>query len=141
MPERPPTTSVRFEYWRKPGSDALASTAASQPVAVRRSRKRSCASTEATSSSRPDDAVLEMRHAVGLAEPGLFQLDSPRELVEQPTPPAEQDVDQVDSDLVHEPRGEELLVDVGAHEADPLVAGDLLGLRQRTLDAVGDEGE
>jgi hypothetical protein len=42
----------------------------------------------------PDDAVLEMRHAVGLAEPGLFQLDPPRELVEQPTAPAEQDVDQ-----------------------------------------------
>ena len=45
-PERPRTTSVRFEYWRKLGSDALASTATSHPVAVRRSRKRSCASTE-----------------------------------------------------------------------------------------------
>ena len=42
----PRTTSVRFEYWRKLGSDALASTATSHPVAVRRSRKRSCASTE-----------------------------------------------------------------------------------------------
>jgi hypothetical protein len=39
-------TSVRFEYWREPGSDALASTATSHPVAVRRSRKRSCALTE-----------------------------------------------------------------------------------------------
>jgi hypothetical protein len=39
-------TSVRFEYWRRLGSDALASTAASHTVAVRRSRKRSCASTE-----------------------------------------------------------------------------------------------
>ena len=38
----------------------------------------------------PDDAVLEMGHAVGLAAPGLFQLDSLRELVEQPTAPAEQ---------------------------------------------------
>src|SRR5687767_12711469 len=38
----------------------------------------------------PDDAVLEMRHAVGLAEPGLFQLDSLREPVEQPAAPAEQ---------------------------------------------------
>ena len=37
---------VRFAYWRKLGSDALASTATSHPVAVRRSRKRSCASTE-----------------------------------------------------------------------------------------------
>ena len=45
-PERPRTTSVRFEYWRKLGSDALASTATSHPVAVRRSRKRSCGSTE-----------------------------------------------------------------------------------------------
>jgi hypothetical protein len=33
-----------------------------------------------------------MRGAVGLAEPGLFQLDSLRELVEQPTAPAEQDI-------------------------------------------------
>ena len=39
--------AVRFEYWRKLASDASASTAASHPVAVRRSRKRSCASTEA----------------------------------------------------------------------------------------------
>jgi hypothetical protein len=46
-PERPRTTSVRFECWRKLGSDALASTATSRPVAVRRSRKPSCASTEA----------------------------------------------------------------------------------------------
>ena len=38
--------SVRFESWRKRGSDAWASTAASHAVAVRRSRKRSCASTE-----------------------------------------------------------------------------------------------
>jgi hypothetical protein len=37
-----------------------------------------------------------MRHAVGLAEPGLFQLDPLRELVEQPTASPEQDVDQVD---------------------------------------------
>jgi hypothetical protein len=44
-----------------------------------------------------------MRHAVGLAEPGLFQLDSLRELVEQATAPSEQDIDQMDSDLVHEP--------------------------------------
>ena len=35
-----------LEYWRNLGSDALASTATSHPVAVRRSRKRSCASTE-----------------------------------------------------------------------------------------------
>jgi hypothetical protein len=47
----------------------------------------------------------------------------------------------MDSDLVHEPRGEELLVDVGAHEPDPLVGGDLLGLREGTLDPVGDERE
>ena len=45
-PEQPRTTSVRFAYRRKLGSDALASTATSHPVAVRRSRKRSCASTE-----------------------------------------------------------------------------------------------
>jgi hypothetical protein len=35
-----------FEYWRKLGFDASESTAISHPVAVRRSRKRSCASTE-----------------------------------------------------------------------------------------------
>ena len=46
QPERPRTTSVRFEYWRKLGSDASASTATSHPAEVRRSRKRSCASTE-----------------------------------------------------------------------------------------------
>ena len=45
-PERPRTTSVRFECWRKLDSDPSASTAASHAVAVRRSRKRSCASTE-----------------------------------------------------------------------------------------------
>ena len=44
-----------------------------------------------------------MRHAIGLAEPRLFHLDSLRELVEQPTAPSEQDIDQADSDLVHEP--------------------------------------
>ena len=32
-----------------------------------------------------------MCHAVGLAEPGLFQLDSLRKLVEQPTASSEQD--------------------------------------------------
>jgi Phosphotransferase enzyme family len=32
----------------------------------------------------PEDAVLQVRHAAGLAEPRLFQLDSLRELVEQP---------------------------------------------------------
>ena len=53
-PERPRTTSVRFEYWRKLGSDALASTVASHPAAVRRSRKRSCASTEAAGGTDVD---------------------------------------------------------------------------------------
>ena len=48
-----------------------------------------------------------MRHAAGLAEPSLFELDSLRELVEQPAAPSEQDIDQVDSDLVNEPRGQE----------------------------------
>jgi hypothetical protein len=68
----------------------------------------------------PDDAELEMRHAIGLAEPGPFQLRSLRELVEQPTAPAEQDVDHVDPDLVHEPLGEELLVDVRAAPINPI---------------------
>jgi hypothetical protein len=35
----------------------------------------------------PDDAILQMRHAVALAEPGLFQLDSLRALIEQPAAP------------------------------------------------------
>ena len=34
------------------------------------------------SQALPEDAVLDMRDAVGLAEPGLFQFDSLRELVE-----------------------------------------------------------
>ena len=46
MPELRRTMAVRFECWRGLGFDALASTATSPPVAVRRSRKRSCASTE-----------------------------------------------------------------------------------------------
>ena len=54
-----------------------------------------------------------MRCAVGRGDPGPFQLDLPRELVEQPAASSEQDVDQVDSDLVHEPRGEVLLVELG----------------------------
>ena len=82
-----------------------------------------------------------MRHAVGLAEPGLFQLDSPRELVEQTTSASEQDIDEMDSDLVHEPRGEELPIDVGAHDPDPLVGGYLLRLREGVLDPVRDHGE
>ena len=47
----------------------------------------------------------------------------------------------MDTDLVHDSRGEELLVDVGAHEPDPLVAGDLLGFREGMVDPVGDERE
>jgi hypothetical protein len=47
----------------------------------------------------------------------------------------------VEPDLVHEPRGQELLVDVRAHQPDPLRAGDFLGLRERALDPVGDERE
>ena len=82
-----------------------------------------------------------MRHVVVPAEPGLFQLDSLWENVEQPAAPAEQDVDDVDPELVHEPGGEVLLVDVRAHEADPLLTGGLLRLRERTLDPVGDERE
>jgi hypothetical protein len=34
-----------------------------------------------------------MRHAVGLAESGLFQLDPLLELVDQPAAPSEQDAD------------------------------------------------
>jgi hypothetical protein len=60
----------------------------------------------------PEHAVVEMVHAAGLAEPGQLKIDPLRERVEQPTAAAEQDIDQVDPDLVHEPRGQELLVDV-----------------------------
>jgi hypothetical protein len=56
----------------------------------------------------PHDAVFEMGHAAGLVEPCPLQLDSLRKLVEEPSAPSEQDVDQVDPDLVHEPGGEEL---------------------------------
>ena len=89
----------------------------------------------------PHDAVLEVRHVVVPAEPGLLQLDSLRQNVEQRTTTSEQDVDHVDPELVHEPRGEVLLVDVRAHEPDPLLAGGLPRLRERTLDPVGDERE
>jgi len=47
----------------------------------------------------------------------------------------------VDSDLVHEPGGEELLGDVRAHHADALLARGLAGLRERALDSIGDERE
>ena len=47
----------------------------------------------------------------------------------------------MDPDLVHEPCGEELLVDVGAHEPDPLVARRVLRPCQGRLDPVGDERE
>src|SRR5688572_19743120 len=89
----------------------------------------------------PNHAIREMRHAVGLGEPGLLQLDPLRKPIEQASSPTEQDVDQVDPDLVHEARREELPVQVGAHEPDALVASHLLGLRQSALDPVGDEGE
>ena len=39
-----------------------------------------------------------MRRAVGLAETRLFQLDSLREFVEEPTASSEDDIDQMDSD-------------------------------------------
>jgi hypothetical protein len=39
----------------------------------------------------PKDAVLEVRHVVVPAEPGLFQLDSLKENVEQPTIASEQE--------------------------------------------------
>ena len=52
--ERPRTTLVRFEYWRKLVSEALALTAASHAVAVRRSRKRSYASTEVAGRTHVD---------------------------------------------------------------------------------------
>jgi hypothetical protein len=64
------------------------------------------------SAALTDDAVLEMRHAAGLADPRLLELDSLRELVEQPASTSEQDVDHVDPDLVHESGREELLVEV-----------------------------
>src|SRR5215210_9107545 len=89
----------------------------------------------------PNHAIGEMRHAVSLGEPGLLQLDPLRKPIEQASSPTEQDVDQVDADFVHEARREELLVHVGAHEPDPLVASHLLGLRESALDAVSDESE
>ena len=84
----------------------------------------------------PHDAVLEVRHVVVLAEPGLFQFDSLRENVEQPTTASEQDVNHVDPQLVDEPRGEVLLVDVRAHEPDPFLAGCHPRLRERILDSL-----
>ena len=97
--------------------------------------------TACSATTRIANAVLEVRHAVVLAEPGLFQLDSLWENVEQPATASEQDVDDVDPQLVDEPGGEVLLVDVRAHQPDPLLAGGLLRLRERTLDPVGDERE
>ncbi|MCE3286501.1 MAG: hypothetical protein K0S64_107 [Gaiellaceae bacterium] len=47
----------------------------------------------------------------------------------------------MDPDLVDEPRGEELPIDVGAHEPDPLVGGGFPCQRKRVLDPVGHDGE
>src|SRR6266542_2443041 len=77
----------------------------------------------------------------GLTEPRPLQLDPLGELVEEATAPPEQDIDHVDPDLVHEPRGQELLIDVRAHQPDSLVAGRFPGLREGTLDPVRDERE
>jgi hypothetical protein len=93
------------------------------------------------SAALTDDAVLEMRHAAGLADPRLLELDSLRELVEQPASTSEQDVDHVDPDLVHESGREELLVEVRPHQPDPLFAGGLLRLCEGALDPVGDGEE
>ena len=77
-PERPRTTSVRFEYWRKLGSDALASTATSAPGRGEEIEERSCASTEVGTElcvssqggvpSRPPVSLRDAAHAGGTGE-------------------------------------------------------------------------
>jgi hypothetical protein len=69
----------------------------------------------------PDDPVLEICHAAGLAELLRPEIEPLRELVEQPAAAAEQEVDQVDPDFAHEPRAQELLAEVGAHEPERLL--------------------
>ena len=64
------------------------------------------------------------------------------QIVEQPRAAAEQHGDEVDPQLVEQPGLEVLLGDVRpAAQVDVLAAGRLARLRQRRLDAVGDEVE
>jgi hypothetical protein len=73
---------------------------------------------------------------------GTLQLDGLcAEMVEQPRACAEQHGHEVDLDLVQDPGSETLLGEVGAaNEPDVLAASGRLGLFERGLEAVGDEG-
>src|SRR5829696_8179178 len=88
------------------------------------------------------DAVAEVCRRCGLDHPGRLELDVfAAEVVEHPGPAPEEHGHEVDRDLVHQPRLDELPPRVGsAHHGDVLVPGGGLRLLQRALDAVGDEG-
>ena len=85
-------------------------------------------------------AVLEVRHSRGLDHAEQFELHVLADAVEEPRASTEEDRDDMELDLVHEPRGQVLVDDVGAPaDEDVLVAGGFPRLRERRLDPVGDE--
>jgi hypothetical protein len=82
-------------------------------------------------------------HGGGLHHPGDLELGPPgAEVLEQPHAAAQEQGDHVYLELVEQPGPEVLLGDVraAAHLHVP-VAGRILGLLERRLDALGDEGE
>src|SRR4051812_29199865 len=86
-----------------------------------------------------DDAVPEVGDAWGLDHPGAFQLPMiGAEDLEHPHPVAQEHGYEVDLQLVEQPSLEVLLGDArAAAHRDVLVAGCLLRLLERRLDAVG----
>ena len=94
---------------------------------------RECRSGHVTLGALPDDAV----HSRCVTPPvSLSPVRSSSircgSWSRQPRPPPK-DIDHVDPELVHQPGREELLVDVRAHQPDPLRGGGLLGLGEGTL--------
>ena len=83
-----------------------------------------------------------MRHAGSLDHPEQFELHVRADAGEEARAATEEDRDDVELHLVHQPGGQVLVDDVGASaDEDVLVAGGLARLRERRLDFVGDEGE
>ena len=70
-----------------------------------------------------------------------LEVDPPGQLVEQPHAVTEQDGNEVDLDLVHEPRREQRVRRFGAHHDHRLPVGGRPGLGDGAHRAVGDEGE
>src|SRR6188508_3287344 len=101
----------------------------------------------ATSSCGPrawlaNDAVLEVRDTGRLDRPDLLELDVRADAVEESRPAAQENRDDVDLELVHEPGGQVLVDDVrAAADEDVLVAGCLPRLVECGVDSIGHKGE